>query len=316
MACHTKFSKEELNSIISGYTIGKLVDFKPFKAGYVQSNILLRTKTEKYVLRYYENRTKEYVIYEADFLDYLSKHNYPCAMPKKNSNNQIIGEYNNKPYILFSYLIGRHLKNLNEKQNHEMIKHLALLHKISEGYKPNNFNKRQPRSKEFCLHEAKIEAEKFENKEEGRKRLALVKSRLNKLSFPSDLPNGVIHGDFDKANIKFMGDKLSGVLDFDDATNTFLIYDIGVILLYWTRFYLKKFDFNKAQKIIKIYNEYKPLTNLEKHHIFDAFQLAALMIMSWLMYEKWEGKDIFQILEDILLELDNIGRNTFYKMIT
>lgn len=316
MACHTKFTKEELAKILIEYNLGDLVDFKPFKAGYVQTNILLKTKNGKCVLRYYENRTKDYVVYEADFLDYLSKHDYPCAMPIKNSKNQIIGEYNNKPYILFSYLKGRHLKNLNDKQLDEMIKHLALLHKISENYKPSNYKHRQPRSKEFCLHEAIVESKRFDNKEEGKKRLNLIESRLNKLEFPDTLSNGVIHGDFDKANIKFIGDKLTGVLDFDDATNTFLIYDIGVILLYWTRFYLKEFDFNKAQKIIKIYEKYRHLSNVDKLHIFDAFQLSALMIMAWLMYEKWEGKDIFNILENILLELDTIGRNTFYKRIT
>ena len=90
---------------------------------------------------------------------------------------------------------------------------------------------------------------------------------------------------------------------------------MGVILLYWTRFYLEKFDFNKAQKIISIYEKYKPLSKEEKLHIFDAFQLSALMIMSWLMYDKWEGKDLFSILENILIELDLIGREKFYNSI-
>jgi len=105
------------------------------------------------------------------------------------------------------------------------------------------------------------------------------------------------------------------VLDFDDACYAFLIYDIGVILLYWVRFYEKKFNFNKAKKIIKIYKKYKPLSKLEKQHIFDAVKFAALMIMSWLMYDKWKGKDLFRILAKIVDEIDGIGREEFYKKI-
>lgn len=35
--------------------------------------------------------------------------------------------------------------------------------------------------------------------------------------------------------------------------------------------------------------------------------------MSWLMYDKWKGKDLFKILSGILDELDSIGRDESYK---
>lgn len=313
MAVKTKFTDEILKKIISEYDIGEFIKSKPFKAGYVQTNILIVTKQGKYVLRYYENRSKESVSFEADLLRYLSEHNYPCAMHIKDSKGKVIHTYNKKPFIIFSYLGGRHLKNINNKQLYQMIKHLALLHKITKGHKPIHSKHRESRTKEFCLEVAKVEAKRFKDKDKGRKRLSIIKSKLDKLKLSNNLPKGVIHGDFDKANIKFKGDKLTGILDFDDSTYTFLIYDLGVILLYWTRFYVKKFDLKKARKIIKIYEKYRPLSKLEKQHIYDALQLHALMIMSWLMYDKWKGKDLFKILSGILDELDHIGRDEFYK---
>ena len=132
---------------------------------------------------------------------------------------------------------------------------------------------------------------------------------------PNRLPQGIIHGDFDKSNIKFKDDNLTGILDFDDATYTFLIYDLGAVLLYWTRFYVKEFDYKKARQIVRIYDKYRPLSTLEKKHLYDVLQFHALMIMSWLMYDDWKGKDLFVILSRILDELDTIGRQEFYKRI-
>ena len=85
MAVKTIFTDEKLKKIVSDYNIGEFIKSKPFKAGYVQTNILIVTKKGKYVLRYYENRSKESVAFEADLLKYLGEHGYPCAMPIKNN---------------------------------------------------------------------------------------------------------------------------------------------------------------------------------------------------------------------------------------
>jgi homoserine kinase type II len=315
MAVKTKISNKNLQKLVSEYNIGEFVKSKPFKTCYVQTNILINTKKGKYVLRYYENRSKKSVSFEAELLLYLKKHNYPCAIPIKDKKGKVINLFKKKPFIIFSYLKARHLKKINDKQLYHMIKQLALLHKITKGYKPVNYKHREPRTKKFCLEAAKIESRRFKNKERGKIRLNRIKIKLKELTLPNNLPKGVIHGDFDKANIKFKGNKITGILDFDDSTYTFLIYDLGVVLLYWTRFYLKKFNFKRARKIINIYEKYRPLTDIEKIHIYDALQFSALMIMSWLIYDKWKGKDLFKILSRILDELDSIGRNEFYKKI-
>jgi homoserine kinase type II len=313
MAVKTKFTKKTFQEIINKYDLGDFKESKPFKTGYVQTNILIKTTKGKFVLRYYENRTKKRVNFEAKVLNFLSIKNYPIAAPISNNRGQTIGVFNKKPFILFEYISGRHLKNLNEVQFKELVHKLALLHKLTRNYKVENYIHKEPRTNEFCLRAAKKERRRFENKEKGKLRFNIIKSQLKNIKFPNNLTKGMIHGDFDKSNVKFYKNSISGVLDFDDSHRGYKIHDLGILILYWAGFYHKKMDFSTARKIVQLYEEIYPLKKAEKEHIFDAFKFAALMIMSWLMYDKWKGKDLFKVLSNLLDEVDTIGRDEFYN---
>ncbi len=313
MTVKTHFKREEFIKILSEYDLGTFITSKPFRAGVVQTNLLLKTTKGKYVLRYYENRNKNRVLFESNLLNFLAEKKYPLATPIKNKNNKYIGTYNKKPFILFEYIPGRHIKNLNKKQFEEMVRALALLHKLTKKYDVKNYIHAQPRTVAYCLSAAKKESKKFEDKNKGRERLEFIKSELQKIKLPSTMPKSIIHCDFDKHNLKFDKDSLSGVLDFDDSHYDYRIHDVGILIMYWARFRHKKINFDDARNIIKTYEQYNPLTQLEREHIYDAMQFASLMIMAWIMYDKWKGKDLFLNLSKIVKETNEIGREAFYK---
>ena len=51
--------------------------------------------------------------------------------------------------------------------------------------------------------------------------------------WPTDLPAGVIHADLFPDNVFFLGDKLSGLIDFYFACNDFYAYDVATCLNAW-----------------------------------------------------------------------------------
>jgi Ser/Thr protein kinase RdoA (MazF antagonist) len=205
------------------------------------------------------------------------------------------------------------LKNLNEIQFKEMVHKLALLHKLTKKFNTNNYIHKEPRTKEFCLKATKEEKKRFENKEKGELRFNKIKTELEKLKMPEKLTKGVIHGDFDKANIKFKGNSISGILDFDDSHYGNRIHDLGILILYWAIFYPRKIKLKTAKKIIYYYEEIYPLNIKEKECLFDFVKYSSLIIMALLMYDKWKGKDLFNILSKYIDELNKIGKTKFYN---
>ena len=66
MVVKTKFSKKEFEKILSNYDLGQFLESKPFKRGYVQTNILLKLLISPHPIA-----TKE--LYE-DLADVRSNH--------------------------------------------------------------------------------------------------------------------------------------------------------------------------------------------------------------------------------------------------
>ena len=59
MAVYTKLEKEEINSVLLNYKLGKLKRFEGIKDGIENTNYFIETEKGKYILTIYERRVKE-----------------------------------------------------------------------------------------------------------------------------------------------------------------------------------------------------------------------------------------------------------------
>ncbi len=313
MVAKTQFSKEELNKILVDYNLGQLKSSRPFKEGAVQTNILLKTTKGKFVLRYYEQRSKKYVLFEVNILHYFYDKKYPCPTPIRNVHGDFIGKYKKKYYAIFDYVKGKHIQKPNKIQYHELGKYLAKLHNISQGYKPDYWDVREAKDKKYCFDTAKIEAKRFKSKTKSKERLQIFKKEIDKVKLPGSLPKGVCHGDWDITNLKFESNKIVGVLDFDDACYTHLIFDVANFIYYWAWMRERKFNFVRARSLLKDYLKYRKLSETEKKYLFDGIKMVIFTYMGWFFYEKYKGEDIFVKSLKRLQFLDSIGRDKFYQ---
>jgi homoserine kinase type II len=95
---------------------------------------------------------------------------------------------------------------------------------------------------------------------------AHVAADLRELSqfWPRDLPTGAIHADLFPDNAFFIGDNLSGVIDFYFACTDFLAYDLAVCINSWCFEPRGEINVSKSRAMIAGYESIRPLGAAER----------------------------------------------------
>ena len=132
---------------------------------------------------------------------------------------------------------------------------------------------------------------------------------MSQLKLPYNIPKGVCHCDTHYSNFLYKDTKISAVLDFDDASYTYLLYDIASMIYFWAWPRKGELNFNRAQNILKEYSKYRELTEVEKRHLYDFLKMSIFMSIGWFIYDDddffWEKKKIEF--------LNSFGREKFYS---
>jgi homoserine kinase type II len=82
--------------------------------------------------------------------------------------------------------------------------------------------------------------------------------------WPKDLPHGVIHADLFPDNVFFLGEKLSGIIDFTFACNDMLAYDVAICLNAWCFETDCSFNVTKARAFLNAYGRERKLSDAEQ----------------------------------------------------
>ena len=81
--------------------------------------------------------------------------------------------------------------------------------------------------------------------------------------WPRGLPAGVIHADLFPDNVFFLGDKLSGLIDFYFACTDTLAYDVAICLNAWCFEPDHSYNITKGQSLLNAYVKTRPLSQAE-----------------------------------------------------
>ena len=322
MAVKTTFTEQALSEILSGYDLGEFQNARPISAGTVQTNYCVQTTRGKFVFRYYENRSKKSAAFECKLMQYLRDRNYPCPTPFRNKKRDYVGLYGEKPFALFEFIEGQHLDQPTPAQTKQLIQKVAELQNLTQGYKPPYLRYRWNYSAALCRDLAQKTAQTLGTPNASAK-LAWLMAELAALSLPRTLPKGICHCDFHFSNILFRDGEFAALIDFDDANYTFLTYDlISLINPFiasfewdtWEQFApgAEVFDFAQARSVLNEYTRHRPLSPIEKKHLFDVYKLSILFDCIW-YFERGEVGDFYERRK--LDALNRLGREGFYQQL-
>jgi len=308
MAVKTSFSADELRSILLGYDIGNYVSSQGFDRGNDQTNIRINTSNGAYAFRYYEKRPADYVRFEIGLLHFLGSKSYPCPAPIERKDGSYFGLHNGKIYALFSFLDGKHD---DHPTNYRLVAPaLARLHNLTHGQKLEFSDARTHYGVDYARSSAEANAKDMTDQTEAQKRLTWFKAELETIDIPDNLPKGVCHCDTNPSNFLYKDGQISAVLDFDQSTYTWLIYDLAQMIYWWTWPNEGQLQVEEAKDLVSWYETVRKLSKDEKQHLFDVLKLVHLQGIGWGL-----GEDSFPNDKRKVVELNELGLDTFYKAV-
>ena len=285
MAVYTKIISKDIHLINSKFNIDEIKSFQGIKKGIENTNYLLKTKKEKFILTIFEKRVSNKEIpFFMKLMDNLNQSKISCPKPLKDKNGNYLIKLKNKTACVVTFLKGKDKQTLNLNNCYQVGKIISQMHSITKKLKFSRKNSMGIKKLNPLLKSIKFKSKKNSNLEKF-----LIQNLNNiKKNWPSKLPYGIIHGDLFVDNIFFNKDKLSGVIDFYFAANDFFMYEIAICINALC-FDKKKNKFlinkQKVKNLIKGYESVRKITIREKKSLNILCRGAAIRYLLTRLYD-------------------------------
>jgi homoserine kinase type II len=277
MAVYTDVTTEDLSAFLAGYELGELLAYKGIAEGVENSNFLVHTSAGHFILTLYERRVAtEDLPFFLGLMEHLASRGITCPQPVKNRNGVVLGKLAGRPAAIITFLDGLWVRRPTAVHCSGLGSALAKLHLAGLDFprrRPNALSVQGWRQLyEHCkarAHEVQPDMASF---------LADELSYLER-TWPHDLPQGVIHADLFPDNVFFLGDRLSGLIDFYFACNDALAYDVAICLNAWCFEPDSSYNITKGKSLLAAYNAVRPLSAGERERLPLLARGAALRFL-------------------------------------
>ena len=262
MAVYTSVSNKDLSDFLKNYQIGEVISLTEISEGVENSNFLLKTTFNSYILTLYEKRVNvEDLPFFMNLISELFKNGVSCPRPISNLYGNIINRCAGKYATIVTFLDGKTAKFTNLERCSQLGTALARLHLTTFKTSLHRKNMLGPENWLTILDETNDENS---NLPSGLKQEAFQHIGHIVKSWPVSLPEGIIHADLFPNNAMFINDKLTGIIDFYFACNDFYAYDLAICLNSWCFENDANFNTEKAKMLI---NSYQKIRKLRKDEI-------------------------------------------------
>jgi homoserine kinase type II len=269
MAVYTEVSDEDLAPFLAQYDLGEVAALKGIAEGVENSNYLLQTERGTYILTLYEKRVaRQDLPFFLGLMDHLAARGFACPVPVHGRDGKALRELCGRPAAIVSFLKGMWPKRIEPRHTALLGDAMARLHVAGLSFEMRRRNALGADGWRPLFASCKARAHEVEAGLADE-----LASELDHLEtkWPTALPAGVIHGDLFPDNVFFLGDALSGVIDFYFASTDFLAYDIAICLNAWCFEADTSFNVTKARQMLSSYRKGRALS---------ADEMAALPILA------------------------------------
>ena len=194
-------------------------------------------------------------------MGHLGTHGIVCPQPVKTRGGQTLGRLAGRPAAIIDFLEGVWPRKPNVAHCAAVGEALAKLHLAGCGFPMSRANALSVPSWRPLFEQAVPCVDTVQHGLHD-----FLKAELDHLErrWPENLPAGVIHADLFPDNVLFLGDRLSGLIDFYFACNDFFAYDVAICLNAWCFEPDHSFNVTKARALLGAYGRTRPLSDAEE----------------------------------------------------
>ena len=261
MAVYTEIADQDLQHFVAEYDIGTVRSLKGIAEGVENTNYLLQTDLDDYILTIYEKRVDPGDLpFFLGLLNHLSDRGVPCPPTIHGRDGKALRQLAGKPAAIQTFLQGIWPQKPQAFHCGEVGSALAHMHLAGLDYPEFRHNALS------ITGWADLVTETSERADEVADGLAEeIVQEFEDLSdqWPNNLPTGVIHADLFPDNVFFMGDKLTGLIDFYFACTDTLAYDLAICLNAWCFEKGAEFNITKARRLLSSYRKVRAVGDAE-----------------------------------------------------
>ena len=270
MAVYTDVAADELAEFLGRYDIGELLSYKGIAEGVENSNFLLHTSAGYFILTLYEKRVARGDLpFFLGLMTHLASRGISCPQPLKTRGGEVLSTLAGRPAAIINFLEGIWPRKPNVAHCAGVGEALAKMHLAGRDFGMTRANALSVSGWRPLFDAAAPRADQVQH---GLR--AFVGAELDYLEsnvWPNNLPQGVIHADLFPDNVFFLGERVSGIIDFTFACTDTLAYDVAICLNAWCFESDCSFNVTKARAFLAAYGRERALSKAEQ----DALPLLA-----------------------------------------
>src|SRR6187551_2325411 len=262
MAVYTDVTAEDLAAFLSGYDVGELLSYKGIAEGVENSNFLVHTASGHFILTLYEKRVAAGdVPFFLALMEHLANHGLTCPQPVKNRAGDALGHLAGRPAALVTFLDGMWIRRPSARHCAAVGEALARLHLAGADFPLKRAN---GLSVSGWRPLVEATAPRADQVQPGLGAIMIKELAYLESAWPHGLPQGVIHADLFPDNVFFLGDRLSGLIDFYFACTDTLAFDIAICLNAWCFEADHSYNVTKGRNLLQAYAAGRPLSRAER----------------------------------------------------
>jgi homoserine kinase type II len=318
------------------YNLGEIISISQLFGGYVNQSFAVVTQNGKERKTYFVRRYKQGIMdnevkLEHSYIQHICQNgiheaaNIIEAQPGitfvKSRVAHVDQEDQESVFAVYDFLIGEDRytwdhPHCNKGELKNAVSLMARIHGAGCGYDATRFAREEPKILDMLHSFLKDYQSLGEIAKKSPNPTTIDSSLLSSLPLiqeaigksldsldPPDLPMVMIHGDYHPGNVKFIGEEISGVFDFDWCKMETRLFDVACSIIYYCAIWEGKEDgtlvMDHVDHFLKSYqaaakqkNNMGPLSEDELKALPGMIQAGNLYILYWGLSDYFSGKEI------------------------